>query len=455
MQVRGMRKRALGVALAGMLCAVTAGAQQYTFDVMAGRGVGDGGQAVNAHLQGAFDVVRDAAGNLYVSQISANRIRKIAANGTITTIAGGPLGFSGDGGPASAAKIKRPHGLALDASGNLYFADAGNGRIRRIAVNGTISTVAGIGAGTPNGDGGPASHAVLGGAIDALSIDAAGNLYFSVSGANSLVRKIAKNGTLSTIAGWGGSQDDGVPAVTAWLRNVSGVDVDAAGNVYIAELERIRKVDTAGRITTVANFSPLGIDVQGNGTVYAYDFGACKIVKISGGVVTTVVGGSASGGCDYKGDGGPLLDAGLDYAEGLDVDTAGNIYFGNSWVGHVRKATIATNRVDRVAGAGDAFTDGRPAIGAYLGNLRGIAVDSLGNIAVTQAPQNPRVLRVATDGKLSTLAQSIEQLAYPYDVAFDATNKLYVSERQYRALFSIGAGGTLTDFGDFFTAPAA
>jgi sugar lactone lactonase YvrE len=219
-----------------------------TISTVAGGGgsyPGDGGPATNAVLGNVTGVAVDVAGNLYIADPDNNRIRKVAANGTISTVAGnGTLGYSGDGGPATSAQLWSPDGVAVDVAGNLYIADGNNNRIRKVATNGMISTVAGNGSLGYSGDGGPATSAQM----DfpwGLAVDSVGNLYIA-DGNNNRIRKVATNGTISTVAGNGsyGYSGDGGPATSAELSGAYGVALDAAGNLYIADTYncRIRKV---------------------------------------------------------------------------------------------------------------------------------------------------------------------------------------------------------------------
>jgi sugar lactone lactonase YvrE len=225
--------------------------RQPEFTLLAGGGgVSDGVPATQANLIGLGDLVSDAAGNLYVSDAWSNRIRMVAPDGTISTIVGNAgVGFSGDGGSAASAKISGPTGLVRDAAGNLYFADAHNHRVRRIGVDGVITTIAGNGADADAGDGGQALAASLM-SPSGLGIDAAGNLYVADALANR-VRKIATDGTITTVAGNGtvGYSGDYGPATSAQLSRPSGIDVDADGKLYIADLNNgaVRVVGRTGR----------------------------------------------------------------------------------------------------------------------------------------------------------------------------------------------------------------
>jgi sugar lactone lactonase YvrE len=187
----------------------------------------------------------DSAGNLYFVDAGNHRVRKVSSAGVITTVAGnGVPGFSGDGGQAASAQLNNPHGLAMDAVGNLYIADSYNHRIRKITTTGIISTVAGNGKQGYSGDGGPAASAQLFNP-NAIAVDSSGNLYIADTW-NHSIRKVTNAGIISAVAGngvSGFSGDDG-PAASAQLNAPYGITVDSAGNLYIAEYgnHRIRKV---------------------------------------------------------------------------------------------------------------------------------------------------------------------------------------------------------------------
>src|SRR5688572_20411300 len=197
------RKRAAGaLVVVGMWIAGTAVAQQApTYTLVAGGGFAENQLATAANLHGAADIVFDGAGNAYISQSNGNRIRKVSAAGVITTVVGGTTGFSGDYGLASAAAIDEPAGLARDVAGNLYFSDTGNHRVRKIAPNGLITTVAGNGGLVHGGDGGAAVHAGIA-HPSGLAIDAAGNLYIA-DALSHRVRKVTVDGMISAVAGTG------------------------------------------------------------------------------------------------------------------------------------------------------------------------------------------------------------------------------------------------------------
>ena len=176
----------------------------------------------------------DKAGNVFIADADNNRIRKVSSKGIITTVAGtGASGYSGDGGPATDAQLSDPHGLTVDGVGNLFIADLDNNRIRKVSSKGIITTVAGTGEEGYSGDGGPARKARLH-EPDGLAVDAAGNLFIVDKGR---IRKVSSDGIISTVAGTGeeGYSGDGGPARKARLYSPSGVAVDGAGLVYVAD----------------------------------------------------------------------------------------------------------------------------------------------------------------------------------------------------------------------------
>jgi sugar lactone lactonase YvrE len=232
---------------------------------------GDGGAATAALLHWPTDIALDSGGNLYIADSANNRIRMVDARGIITTVAGtGQPGFSGDGGPAASAQlnlasmVEDSHAsIALDAQGNLYISDSYNARIRMIDRHGIITTFAGSGEPAYSGDGGPATAAAIG-RPTGLAFDAEGNLYVATASTrftfDSRIRKIDKQGMITTVVGTGepSFSGDGGPALAATIRDPWGIAFDKAGNLYIADTgnNRVRKVDRSDTITTVAGGRP-------------------------------------------------------------------------------------------------------------------------------------------------------------------------------------------------------
>lgn len=325
---------------------------------------GDGGQATSAELNGPSSLVFDNASNMYISLVYGNTVRKVTPSGIISTIAGtGLTGFAGDGGLATKASLSAPTGIAVDDSGNVYIADNQNNRIRKVSAStGNITTIAGKGKAGFTGDGGPADSAELNEPYD-IAIDNSGNIYFSDYG-NFRIRKIS-GGTISTVAGTStsGFSGDGGPASLAQLAGPEGIAVDDSGNVYVADLsnQRIRKIDiTSGKITTVAGDGvgafagdgglattaeinkPTGVAIDSAGDIFICDQGNQRIRKVTGGIINTI-GGNGSRG--YTGDGGPATLAELNNPNNVAVDTGGNIYVADLYNNVIRQITACKSSV--------------------------------------------------------------------------------------------------------------
>lgn len=319
-----------------------------TVSTVAGSGVfnysGDGGPATSALLNQPAGVAVDSARNIYISDSANHRVRKVATDGTITTVAGnGQPGFGGDGSQGGAAQLNHPGGLAVDTAGNLYIADVLNSRVRKVAADGTISTVAGNGSFGFSGDNGAASSAQLNQPAG-LAVDKSGNLYIADT-ANHRVRKVS-GGTITTIAGNGinGYIADGDPATSEELFYPNGVAVDSAGNVYIADTQnnRVRVVTSDGNIHTIAGngytgyfgdggdataaavVAPCSLAVDANFNVYiaSQNSGSIRVVDRNGNI-NTIAGTTTVG---YRGDGGPARQALLNGTQALAMDATGNIY---------------------------------------------------------------------------------------------------------------------------------
>ena len=317
---------------------------------------GDGGPATAAEIYNPSGVAFDAAGNLYIADVSNNRIRKVTTAGIISTFAGtGAYGYSGDGGPATAAKLWEPMSVSIDAAGNMYIADNANFVIRKVTTAGIISTIAGDTTQGYSGDGGPATAAALNQPSCAFA-DAAGNVYIADE-FNSVIRKVNTAGIISTFAGDStqGFSGDGGPATAAQLSDASGIALDAAGNLYIADNanNRIRMVNTSGIITTIAGngtqgysgdggaaiaaelSAPTFITTDNAGNVYFSDGDNNRIRMINtAGIISTIAGNGLMG---YSGDGGPATAAELDTPQGITIDAAGNLYIADWSNNRIRK----------------------------------------------------------------------------------------------------------------------
>jgi hypothetical protein len=366
---------------------------------------GDHGPATGAQLRQPLGVAVDGSGNVYIAD-SLNRVIRKLSNGTIATIAGRATGGLDGSGPALNAQLNFPLGVAADASGNVYIADQNSQAIRKVS-KGTIGVVAGTGEDGFSGDGGPATSARLS-FPSSVAVDAAGNLYIADED-NYRVRKVA-NGAISTIAGDGtaGYSGDNGPATSAQLRPSISLAVDASGNVYIADPRSnvVRKV-SSGAITTVAGNGtkgysgdngpaanarldePAGVAVDASGALYIADSGNHAVRKVADGVITTVAGNGTKG---YSGDNGPATSAQLSGPGSVAVDSLGNLYIADCGNHRVRKVTKGA--ISTIAGTGTTAYSGDdgPATGARLFGIRGIAVDMSGNVYFADPTNN--VVRV-------------------------------------------------------------
>lgn len=340
---------------------------------IAGNGIegfsGDGGPAIEASLRTVQGLALDAAGNLYIADVGNHVIRRVDTNGIITTVAGlGPaldqIGFNGDNQPAVQAKLAAPTDVALDAEGNLYIADSGNHRIRRVDRQGIITTVAGTGVSGFSGDGGPATAAKLRNP-SAIALDAAGNLYIGEAG-NFRIRRVDRaTGTITTIAGSGayGFGGDGGPAISARFKNISDLVIGPTGDIFVADSgnHRIRRISSDGIITTVAgrgdfNVSvaadlgdggpateaivrtPFGLALDAAGQLYIAENSSHRIRRVDGrGIITTVAGSGSPLEAGFAGDGGPADQAKLNRPSGVLVDAVGNIYISDSFNFRIRR----------------------------------------------------------------------------------------------------------------------
>src|ERR1700693_4681627 len=383
-------------------------AQQYLISTYAGGAI-PLSKSIPA-LQASFggptaEITADAQGNAYFA--NGNAVFKLDTNGTITRIAGsGVAGFSGDGGPAAMARLQISlpgqlfaQGLSVDSAGNLFIGDIGNHRVRKVAPDGIITTVAGNGESGSSGDAGPATDAQLR-QPSGLAVGNSGNLYIADL-TNNVVREVSASGIITTVAGVASSEPafsgDGGSATSARLALPWHIALDLNGNLFIADSlnHRIRKVSPNGTITTVA-----GNDTRAlNGT-----------------------GPNSSG---------PATNIALDFPSGLAVDDQGNLFIADASFEVIRKVTPSGILTPVVGNGSFGFSgDGGPAIKAQLSAPWGVALDGRNNLFIADFG-NQRIREVRTNGTIDTVGGggTIDLLAVNEDTAA-ATNvqlKLAVS----------------------------
>ena len=381
----------------------------------------DGGQAANTWLTAASGITLDKAGNLYIWEGAASKIRKVNPAGIISTVAGnGIAGYTGDGGAATSASLfsgATVSGLAVDAAGNLYISDGNNHVVRKVDTAGIIRTVAGNGTPGFSGDGLAATSAQLQYPAG-IALDGAGNLYIADS-SNSRVRKVNTAGIISTVAGNGNVRysGDGVQATAAAVDRPEGLAVDSAGNLYIAETSssRVRKVSPSGVISTVA-----GVTAGTNG---------------------------------FSGDGGPATAATLYGPIGLTVDPSGSLYIADNVNGRIRRVDAAgTITTYAGSGGGTASTpigDGGPATSAYIGILKDVALDTAGNLYILGSAGG--IVRVRKVAPAAGLTVSPGSLSFAYAIGGATPASQSVSVTATGAALSFTATASTTSGGNWLS----
>jgi sugar lactone lactonase YvrE len=500
-----------GAALSALSCfAAAAGGAAYTVSTVAGSSVvGDGSTALAAQLGDAEGLALDRQGNVYIVDASNHRVRKVTANGVIQTVAGtGFPGFSGDGGPGGQAQLNSPYGVAADAAGNVYIADLGNNRVRKVWPDGTITTVAGSGLAGSDGDGGPAATAQLNGPRN-TAVDSQGNLYISEFYGHR-IRIVTTDGSIQTLAGTGspGSLGDNAAATAAQLSYPAGIAIDFTGALYIADSGnlKIRRV-FAGLITTIplGAFTltlPTGVASDGAGGFYVADSSGKRVLRrtasgavfiaagvgspgaapldsprdiaadafgelfiadghrvrlmSSSGYATTFAGDGTFG---FRGDGGPAVLAVLNGPAGVAVDTMGNLYVADSLNHRVRKVT-AGGVIATVAGTGVAgdSADGLPPTGTALDGPQGLFLDAAEVLWIDEY-FGQRVRRLTPAGGILTMAGSgaagfngdsrpaiSAQLQAPGQAAMDAAGNLYIADSGNNRIRKVAPSGLISTY---------
>lgn len=454
---------------------------------------GDGGPATQAELSVPAGLTFDSKGNLYIADRENHRVRKVDTKGIITTVAGnGTAGFSGDGGPATQASLNLPSGLAVDDQGNLYISDRSNNRVRKVNTKGIITTVAGTGGDGYHGDNMPALQATLDKPFG-LALDKDNNLYIADRG-NNRIRKVDGSGLISTVAGDGGFYfiGDNGPAYRASIAGPTDVAVDSKGTLYIADRNnnRIRVVDKLGMIRTIMGtgqqeyngdselaretnlYLPFGVALDNNGDLLVIDRSHYRIRKLimKGHQVTTLAGNGVK---KFGGDGGPAQGAKIEFPHGIDVDSNDNVIFADKSHYRIRKITPA-GIISTIVGTGirGNIGDGGPALKASVFptrlrlndkdeiyfispsgfvslvrkvNTKGIITE---HITTGDADYQKAVL---ASGSGASTKSNITVISQFTDLALDSKGNVYLADRinhQIRKLFPNGKIITFAGTGD-------
>ncbi len=408
----------------------------------------------------------DTAGNVYVADADNNRIRKISSTGVVSTFAGSGVSGYFDAQGIS-AKFNNPTSVAVTNSGALYVSDTSNNRIRSIATSGMVTTFAGSGAsGTVNGQGTSAQF----NAPRALTVDASGTVYV-VDYSNNRIRKITNAGLVSTLAGTGAFGAANGPGTSATFRYPAGIAVNAAGEVFLADVTNncIRKITTSGVTSTFSGSAvrglengqggtmamlngPVAVAVTATGIIYVIDdFNSCIRKITANGIVTTFAGNSDPGYADGAGS-----SALFNSPKGIAVDASGAIYVADTFNNRIRKIT-SSGVVTTIAGDGTTgYLDGQ-GTSAKFNNPYALTVDSVGNIYVADT-KNHRIRKISTSGVVTTVAgyilsgfadgaSNVARFKNPQGITIDnSTGILYVVDATNNRIRKIATDGSVSTF---------
>ena len=441
---------------------------------VAGGALFDGLPATNTILNSPQCAAVDASGNLFISDMNNNVIRKVDTNGLTKIVAGtGSAGFSGDGGAATNASLWNPTAVVVDPKGNLFIADTYNYRIRKMDTNGIITTVAGTGSSGYNGDGAAISHWLN--QPSGLCLDAAGNLFIADT-FNSMIRKLDNSGILTRVAGsilGSGFSGDGGSATstTARLYYPTGVAIDSSNNMYIADSlnNRIRKVNSSGIISTAVGNgtvgysgdggaagsatlnAPVGVAVDATRNFYIVDSGNHSIRKVgTNGIITTIAGNGIIG---FSGDSVIATNARLANPQNISVDNSGTLFIadaGNNRIRRVDTNGIITTKAGRNLNDGDSATNGT------LNSVSGVAFDPDGALFLADTGNN-RIRKVDTNGIITTVAgngfpgyagdgaaATNASLNQPFGLALDVNGQLYIADTMNNRIRKVDTNGVIT-----------
>jgi len=456
---------------------------------IAGNGVagfsGDNGPAVSAQFSSPIGIALDASGAVYVADLDNNRVRRFTVGGTIGTFAGTTINI-GDGGPSIQARLNAPWSIAVDSSGNLYIADRSDNRVRKVAPSGTIATLAGNGQNGYGGDGGPSTMAILN-TPNGIAVDSAGNVYIADAGNNRIRRVSASTGIITTFAGTGGyvytgpgTGGDGGPAIAATLTYPEAVAVDGQGNVYVTGVVQsttspaalvIRRITTDGKINTwvgggtVPGFSgdggpplhaqlsaSINIAAGSDGSLYIADQLNNRIRKVdpAGATINTIAG---NGQASNSGDGGQATSVGVSGPWSVLSDPAGNLYIGD--IPLVRKVS-PSGIIATYAGTGRfAFSgDGGPATSASLTGVPGMALDSGNNLYLVDSG-NRRIRQVQPAASPAIAASATSMTFSLAAVGTTATTQTFAITNSGQGTLNWAAAASTTSGGSWLSVTPA
>ncbi len=458
-----------------------------TVTVLAGNGLGgfsgDGGPATAASLNRPSDAAMDAAGNLYIYDEFNERIRLVTPDGIITTIAGN--GFSretGNGGPAKLANIAQGDRIAVDGAGNIYIAAAC--QIRRITTDGMINAFAGTGNCAHGADGLAALKTDIYPDGGGMAFDSSGNLYFAEELIPGYIRKIATDGTVSTVAGTstGTFSAGSAPGLQTSLNLPRSVAVDSAGNVFFAEVnnEVVRRLGTDGTVSIIAGLGPShfgltgdggpasqatlsfpsGVVIDGQGNLNIADTANFRVRRIKGTVIDTIVG---NGQFRAVPPGTPSAQAFLYGPNNITFDAAGNLLISELSFRKIARINAADDSMQILAGTG-VMGYGTGAGGTRLiGFPRQISTDAQGSVYFADNYAD-LIYKITPDGTLSAIAGTLYQITplggkngdggtalgatfrFPYGVAADPSGVVYVAEVNSNDVRRIGTDGNITTY---------
>jgi len=430
----------------------------------------DGTPAVSANLNSPWGMAFDAAGNMYFAEFGNHMVRKISVSGILTTVAGG--GSDGDGYPATSASLYYPRDVKINSAGELYIADASHYKVRKVNTLGIISTVAGTTFGF-SGDGGPATAAQLGYGMN-IALDAAGALYIGDYN-HPTIRKVDASGIIYTIcgSGFGWYSGDGGPASAAAMEGPYGIVFNSAGELCLTDYNRVRKINTAGIINTIAGngfglyngdwgpaqkakSDPMALLLDSVGNYFFFDRANYSIRKVNSGDTVVRIAGQETSGGSFGGV--PAFTEHLPAVSYMVMNHAGTIYFSSANMVEQITPTGILAWVTGDATYGYAG-DGGPSWSCYYRTPQGLALDSVENLYIADMG-NHRLRKLdMVSGIVNTVIGNglpgfsgdggpagAAQLNYPMSLVFDRKKNLYIGDWGNNRIRKVTRGGIISTF---------